>query len=433
MPGPAEPLTALTPTAAASPPEGVQERWAPEPLDPYAEAFQQRPHAAYAALRRTAPVHPVEGCGWWVVTTMDLVREVLRDPSTYSSLVGHRTEPPPEVRADVERLRASGIPRLPTLLSNDPPDHTRIRRLCNRAFTPRALRAMEPDVRATARALAGALPDGEVVDLVERFAVPLPVGAISRILGLGPERCDDVRRWSDAAIGALGGRLEPARWLDVEQTMLDFQQAMVVELEQRRDRPREDLLSVLASADPDHGDRLDDDVLVNLLRELLVAGNETTTRLIAESVVHTAGEPWERLAAAPEGVPLVVEETLRLLAPTQGMFRRVTRDVELGGVALPEGSVLFLSYSSANRDEAVFAQPDAFRPDRQEIRSHVSFGHGIHACIGAGLARLEARVALEELTSCVRSVTVVEPGSLRYLPSFLLRGLTSLPVRITRR
>jgi cytochrome P450 len=332
-------------------------------------------------------------------------------------------------------LSASGsIPKIPTLLGNDPPDHSRIRRLCNRAFTPRALLTMEPEVTATARALvADALPDGEVVDFVERFAVPLPVGAISRILGLGPERYDDVRRWSDAAIATLGGQLKPARWLEVEETMLDFQRAMVVELEERRARPREDLLSALVSADPDDGDRLSNEVLVNLLRELLVAGNETTTRLLAEMVARIDGESWERLATAPELVPGVVEETLRLLTPTQGMFRRLTRDVELGGVALPEGSVLFLSYSSANRDGAVFAEPDAFRPDREEVRSHLAFGHGIHVCIGAGLARLEARVALEQLTAQVRRFTVVEPAALRYLPSYLLRGLTSLPVQVTRR
>lgn len=410
----------------------------PDPLalDPYDPGFQQTPFPVYAALRRAAPVVEVPGHGWFAVTTMELVRAALRDPVTYanSGVAGRRSEPPPEVAAEVAAIRARGHPYRPALGLSDPPVHTRYRRLVNRAFTPRALSWMEPLVESAARELAAALPDGQVVDVVAAFTRPLPVWAILRVLGLSDDRRDDVARWSDAATASLGARLDPQRWLEAERDVLDFQLAMAGELDLRRAQPREDLLSALVA--PVEGQEpLGDGELVWLVRELLVAGNETTARTLAEILLRLGGDPdaWRRIRAEPAWVARVVEEGLRLSSPAMGMFRRVTRDTELGGVRLPEGATVFLVYGSANRDETVFPHPDAFDTDRANAREHVAFGHGLHVCVGAGLARLEAGAALRALADSVDELRPADPATLEYLPSFSLRGLTALPVTVRRR
>jgi cytochrome P450 len=163
-----------------------------------------------------------------------------------------------------------------------------------------------------------------------------------------------------------------------------------------------------------------------------VAGNETTTKLLTDMVLRLSSRPeqWDRLHADPDRATVMVEEGLRLASPAQGMFRRVTRPVTLGGTELPEGAVVFLSFISANRDEAVFEAPDEFNPDRRNVRHHLSFGQGIHACLGNVLARMEATAVLRELVQRVDRLEVVDPAAVRYLPSFFLRGIPELPVRV---
>ena len=213
--------------------------------------------------------------------------------------------------------------------------------------------------------------------------------------------------------------------------MIDFQQAIVPELDQRRAVPRDDLLSVLVKPDPEEG-ALTNAELVWFVRELLVAGNETTTKLITDMVLRLSDRPeqWRRLQEDSGRAANMVEEGLRLASPAQGMFRRVTRATTLGGTPLPEGAVVFLSFISANRDETVFQSPDDFNPDRPNVRQHLSFGQGIHSCLGNVLARMEATTALRELAQRVDRLEVVDPAAVRYLPSFFLRGIPELPVNV---
>ena len=409
----------------------VQDGVAPPLVDPYDDAFQQRPFPVYAQLRATAPVHQVPGQGFWMVTTMALVREALRDPRTFANSVhtGRRSEPPPEVADEVAALRARGLPYLPALGLNDPPRHTRYRDLVTRAFMPRALQWMDPLVTSAAQELVEALPDDGTVDVVEALAWPLPVYAISRVLGLPDSWRQDIARWSDAATASLGAQVSAERWVQAERDMLDFQQRIVPELQARRARPTDDLLSSLVRPDPEHG-ALTDGELVWLVRELVVAGNETTTKLLTDLVLrlHDRPQEWELMRRDPARAGVVVEEGLRLASPAQGMFRRVTTPTTLGGVDLPEGAVVFLAYGSANRDETVFADPDAFDPGRPGVRQHVAFGQGIHACVGNVLARMEATAVLRALAARVDRLEVVDPDGVRYTPSFFLRGIPQLPV-----
>jgi cytochrome P450 len=410
-------------------------------VDPHTDGFYQDPYPTYAMLRAEAPVYEIPSQpGLYFVTTWALVREALMDPGRFSNVLppARRTEPPAEVVEEIEAIRAQGFPYTPALGTNDPPQHTRYRKMVNRAFTVRALAWMEPLVDEVADQLAAALPDDEVVDAMESITIPLPVWAIMRILGIEDQYRDDLRRWSDSSNASLGGRLSAERWLDVERDILEFQQVICGILDDRRANPRDDLLSTLVQAEEGETP-LTNQELVWLVRELIVAGNETTIRALADIIVNLddmradVPDVWDRLRDDEAFRRGVVEEGIRLASPVMGLWRVTTCDTELGGTAIPKGSTVFLAYSSANRDDAVFDDPDAFDPLRANVKEHLAFGHGIHVCVGAGLARIEAASALRALANNVTALEVVDRDALRYGPSYGLRGLTGLPVRVHRR
>ena len=406
-------------------------------VNPHDDAFYQDPFPTYALLRSEAPVYEIPDTpGLFFVTTWSLVREALMDPARFSNVMPHarRTSPPAEVAADVEALRAQGYPYTPALGTNDPPQHTRYRKMVNRAFTVRSLTWMEPLVDEVADTLAAALPNDEVVDIMEAVTIPLPVWAIMRILGLDDKYRDDLRRWSDSSNASLGGKLTADRWIETERDVLEYQQVICRELDDRRENPRDDLLSTLVQAEPGETP-LTTAELVWLVRELIVAGNETTIRALADIILNLDTMPgvWDRLRDDEQFRRGVVEEGIRLAAPVMGLWRKATCDTEIGGVMIPADSTLFLAFSSANRDDSVFEDPDAFDPLRQNVREHLAFGHGIHVCVGAGLARIEAMSALRALADNVSALEVVDRDALRYGPSYGLRGLMGLPVRVRRR
>ena len=378
--------------------------------------------------------------GLFFVTTWPLVRAALMDPELFSSVLppARRTSPPPEVAAEVEELRAQGFAYTPALGTNDPPQHTRYRKMVNRAFTVRSLAWMEPLVDEVANQIAGALPDGEVIDAMESITIPLPVWAIMRILGIDDKYRSDLRRWSDSSTAALGGKLSADRWLEAERDMLEFQQVVCSILDERRANPGTDLLTTLVTAEEGETP-LTNQELIWLVRELIVAGNETTIRALADIIVQLEGmradDPavWDRLRDDEAFRRGVVEEGIRLASPVMGLWRVTTRDCEFGGAQVPAGSTMFLAFSSANRDTDVFKDPDVFDPLRENVKEHLAFGHGIHVCVGAGLARIEAEAALRALAENVTALEIVDSSSLRYGPSYGLRGLVALPVLVHRR
>ena len=412
-------------------------------FSPHTENFYQNPYPTYAMLRREAPVYEIpETPGLFFVTTWPLVKAALLDPELFSNVMPpkRRTEPPAEVADEVAALRAQGFPYLPALGTNDPPAHTRYRKMVNRSFTARTLGWMEPLVDDVSDTLVGALPDGEVVDMMESLTIPLPVWAIMRILGLPDQYRDDLRRWSDSANASLGGVLSAERWLETERDSLEYQRVMCEELDARREEDRGDLLSLLVKAEKDETP-LTNAELIWLVRELVVAGNETTIRALADIIVNLcdAGvdengvSVWDRLRDDEKYRLGVAEEGIRLASHVMGLWRRVTRDTEFAGVHLAEGSTIFLAYSSANRDDSVFENPDDFDPLRANVREHLAFGHGIHVCVGAGLARIEIASALRALGEQISNLSIVDRDALSYGPSYGLRGLTGLPALVTRR
>ncbi len=405
------------------------------PLDAFVDAYHQDPITPLAQLREASPVHPMTEPGWFVVTTRELAIEVLNDPARFSNRVSRRTQPPAEVAAQVAALRAQGLPYMPTLLMSDPPVHTRYRGLVQRAFTPRALAWMQPLIAEVAAELAAAMPTGRTVGFVDHFAQPLPVWAISRVLGLPDERRADVRRWTEAATASIGSRLTSDRWLEVEREQVECRQFLASELERRREEPSEDILGLLMKGSIES--EADEEPigvaeLVGLSRELMVAGNESTLRLLVDIVWQLGRRPdeWARVREDPSRADAIVDEAVRLAAPSAAVMRHVPVGTSLGGVELPAGSTLVVSLLSANRDEAVFEDADRFDPDRLNSGKHLAFGRGIHACIGNILARMEAREAVKALAAQVERIDIAEDHEPRYLPSLILRGLVDVPVTV---
>ncbi len=409
-------------------------------FDPFDPTTLQCPFPHYATMREEAPVLFVERYGLHLVTRHDLVMEVLRDPQTYSSLFGNTSMPlPSEERRQMAAVVAEGYPRVPTMLTADMPEHTRYRRLVAKAFHPQAIAALEPVIRRVTVRLIDSWIDRGRIEFVRDFGVPLPVEVIAHALNVPDERLVDFKRWSDDSIAGIGTNIPLDARLDAERGVNEFQHYFAEQLELRRTDPRDDLLTNLLNAridddDPEVTDKrpLDMAEMLSIVQQLLVAGNETTTKMLTEMIRLLGEHPaqWQALRADPSRIERVVEETLRLATPTQGMFRVVTHDVTLGGVDLHAGSRIVVVFSSANRDESIYRDPDAFDPDREGLRAHLAFGKGIHFCLGANLSRLEGQVALQELTARIVGFRLAESNELRYFPSFLLRGLTSLDIEL---
>ena len=410
-------------------------------FNPFDSDTLQCPFPHYAQMRREQPVMLIESLGMYLVTRHDLVLGILRDPATYSSMFGGASMPlSAEARAKMAEVMADGYPRVPTMLTADMPDHTRYRRLVSKAFTPKVIAELEPVIREITTRLIDSWIDSGSIEFVTKFAVPLPVEVIAHALNVPESRRADFKRWSDDSIAGIGTNVSIEKRMEAERGVNEYQHYFASEFERRITDPQDDLLTALLQAridddDPEVTDKrpLDMPEMLSIVQQLLVAGNETTTTLLTETVRLLANHPeqWRRLQEDPSRAANVVEEALRLSTPTQGMFRIATRDHELDGVHIPKGARLVIVFAAANRDEAIYSEPDDFNPDREGLREHLSFGKGIHFCLGAALSRLEGRVALEELARRIGSFTLAESNTFEYFPSFLLRGLTRLDVDFT--
>jgi cytochrome P450 len=298
-----------------------------------------------------------------------------------------------------------------------------------------------PEIDRLCDELIGRFAARGSVELISEFAMPLPIGVIADALGVPRDMQPTFRRWTDDSTDLIGADVTDERRLAAAQGLVEFQHYFAAELDDRRRRTRDDFLTDLVQANVD-GDEaglddtrpLDIPEMLSILHQLLVAGNETTTTLLAESMRLLISDPeaYECVAADSDGsyTAGVVEETLRLCAPAQGMFRVVTCDTVVGGVEIPAGATAILMYASANRDEAQWPEADSFCPAREEVRHHLSFGSGIHFCIGAALSRAEAQAALPRLCRAMPDARLATV-KLDYKPSFVLRGLRSLSLIFT--
>ena len=391
--------------------------------EPFSDEVRANPYPYYRELRDNHPVYWTEETGAWVLSRHADVLQALKRPELFSSdamgqmLSGKRTDPVP--------IMASG-PRIVILA--DPPVHAPLRNLVNRGFTPRRIAALEPRLREIVAEAVKRIRSGSGFDVVRDLAIPVPVTIISELLGVESERMEDFKRWSDEIISMSSGSARSEPRSGDSNGMLEFREYFSRLIAERREDPRDDLISVLTNAQEGEAALEHDEVLLFLL-VLLVAGNETTTNLIGSAVRCLLAHPEQlELVRRDKGlIPGLVEETLRCESPVQFLFRRARRDVELAGVKLRENDPLLLLIASANRDERRFDRADTFDITR-DTRGHLAFGFGNHFCLGASLARLEARISLEALIDELPNVRCQEEA-IENVDSFMLRGPRSLELR----
>ena len=362
------------------------------PFDP---AVRDNPYPFYAALRRDAPVQEVRGGGLWAVARYDDVLSILRDHQSFSSApMNFQTERATLIGSEGDSVFGADTP---TIIGTDPPIHTRLRNLVNRGFTPRRMATLEPHIHAIADSLLNALPLNGEFDLMADFAIPLPVIVIAELLGVEASRREDFKRWSDSVVRLISGTPTEEQRAQARVPMQEFRDYFLAIIEERRTDPRDDLISALIRAQVNE-QALTAAEVITFAALLLVAGNETTTNLIGNAVLALLSHPeqLELVRRHHELVPGLIEEALRYDAPVQGLFRLTTRDVQLGDTTIPMGAMVMPLFASANRDECVFADPNRFDV-RRNPDGHVAFGFGIHFCLGAALARLEARIGMQVL------------------------------------
>lgn len=391
-------------------------------------AFFTDPYELYTRLRAESPVArartPV-GLPVWLITRYDDARQALNDPRLAKDANGFaqvldRQPVPPEGRA----VFAQELNR--HMLSTDPPDHTRLRKLVSRAFTMRAIAGMRPRIEAIAAELADRMAAGPAqVDLLDAFAYPLPMSVICDLLGVPDAERTAFRTWSSTLLSSDGAAADRTT---AGAAMAEYLGALVAE---KRIRPADDMLSEIVAVSEDT-DRLSPDETVSMAFLLLVAGHETTVNLIGNGMLALLRRP-DRLAelrADPDLTSGAVEEFLRFDGPVNlATFRHTTESVEIGGTTIPPGEVVLVALASANRDPHHYAAADDL--DLHRDAGHLGFGFGLHHCLGAPLARLEGEVAFRTLLGRFPDLALdCEPEELRWRASILMRGLVRLPVRL---
>ena len=363
------------------------------------------PYPLYRQWRDEQPIWWSDGeMKGWIISRYSDVRQVLKDSHTFSSQIMGEAEV-----------------RLP-LLSDDPPRHTQLRAIVNKAFTSRTLKLIESSLDTLVSELLEALPNNGPVDISGQFTSPLPVTVIAQMMAIPPSRNEDFKRWSDALTGTSEASNMTERMPDILEMSAYFQSL----IPERRQNPGEDLISKVVYAGVD-GEMLGDADIAGFCMLLLIAGNETTTNLLSNLLNYLAEEPrlWGRLREQPDKIDDAIEEILRFDGPVHWVNRMATQNVEVAGQTIKEGEAVYAFMGSANRDPRHYDNPDEFRLDRGRT-DHQTFGHGIHFCIGAPLARLEARRAMQGLLQRYRSIRHTPNANNERTHSTMLRGFHHL-------
>jgi cytochrome P450 len=394
--------------------------------NPFVPEVHANPYPLYRQLREQDPVHWSPLLEAWILTRYDDVLEVLKHPRFSADRRRARNR---FVQAAMEQQAQAGpFAQAQTMLSSDPPVHTRLRGLVSKAFTFKAIEAMRPHIQEIVDDLLERVQDKGRMDAIWDLGYPLPVIVIAEMLGVPPEQRDTFKRWSDDIVATLGGPLVAPevqeRGRKSVEEMGAYFRGVIAE---RRKQPKDDLLSGLIAAE-ERGEALSEEELLATCILLLAAGNETTTNLIGNGTLALLRNPDQLalLREQPELVESAVEEFLRYDGPVQGTARVAMEEIEIGGQVINEGQIAFTMLAAADRDPAVFPDPDALDITRKENR-HIAFGYGIHFCLGAPLARAEAQIAFATMLRRLPELRL-DAEEPQWGGTFILRGLKSLPV-----
>lgn len=395
----------------------------------WAVQHRANPQALYAQMREEEPVHraigPVSGNAFWFLTRYDDCVSFLKDQRFGKQIDRHLS--PEQLRKWIGDGVADAAfePIEHHMLNLDPPDHTRLRALVHKAFTPRMIENLRPRIQQIADELIDAMTGKSEIDLIGEFGFPLPITVIAEMLGVPADDRDKFRQWTKLIV--FGGPAEETRVAALEFVMYINQM-----IDERQTAPRDDLITALVQAE-EAGDKLDRMELVSMIFLLLVAGHETTVNLIGNGTLALMQHPdqMERLRRDPALIRPAVEEMLRYNGPVETTtLRWALQDVEIGGVVIPQGDAVLAALVAANRDPAIFPNPDTFDIAR-DPNKHIAFGSGIHYCVGAPLARLEGTIAINTLMSRLRHLELaVAPETLEWNDNLLLHGMSALPVRL---
>jgi cytochrome P450 len=402
------------------------------------------PAEFYRSMRKEDPVYYDQKIGMYLVSRYDDVVTVLRDPVTFSDKLGYEAVYASGHFEEFKQiLERDGGGFFPDAIKDDPPAHTRVRRLMENAFTAHRVATLEPGITTIVVNLIERLADkaatGALVDGVNDFAVPLTIAVICEQLGISQVNAQKIQRWSQAITAQISHMQDRRQMLENAEQICELQNFIIAEMRAREHAPREDMISDIVHARLEDGGRLTFKEAVSLIRALIIAGNETTATAIGNLLFVLATQPdlarmLRNSVDDDRFLSRFVEELLRVEPPVRGLAKMTTREVELGGRRLPNRAHLLVLYASGNDDETVFECPRRFDLNRSNLGKHVAFGVGVHRCIGASLSRMEIKVAAREITHRIDNIKLAVPvGEIQYLPTVATRTIRQLPLSLSRR
>jgi cytochrome P450 len=405
-------------------------------LSPFDPSVLADPWDYYRRVREHAPVHREPNTGVYLISSFEAASQVLRDWERFSNrfarAMGGLGQAPPEVL----EVAKQGYPPVDTMLTADPPEQKRFRKLVNKAFSAKRVDSLEPRVEEIANELVDRFEAKGRAELLSEFAQPLPLTVIAEQLGAPRQDLARFRQWTDGFVAQLSGVASLAGQIEAARLIVEFQHYFAARLEERRKEPHDDIISDIVHAQVEGERPLDLPEMLSILQQLLVAGNETTASAIVEGLWLLIRHPDQlaRVRREPALVPNLVEEVLRLATPTANMWRISTQESEVAGVRIPAGAICMVRFAAANRDPAKFAAPDRFDVGRANAGEHLAFGLGIHHCLGSALARKELAVAFRTLLGRLDGFALdASAPAPRHRPSILLWGFDSLPLTFRRR
>ncbi len=403
-----------------------------------------QPNDFYWTLRNEDPVHFDEKLGMWLVTRHADIVTLLRDPETFSDKQGYQAQYASGFFEEFKQiLETEGGGFFADAIKSDPPEHTRIRKLLDGAFSAHRVKTLEPGITRIivdlVEQVAEKASGGQVIDGVKEFAIPLTIAVICEQMGIAHYNGAKISQWSEAITAQIGRMQDREQMVANAKLICELQNFIIEQMKDREAAPKEDMISDLVHAELSDGSKLTFAEAVSLVRALIIAGNDTTATAIGNLLFVLATQP-ELAQQLYDNIDddrylnRFVEELLRIAPPVRGLAKMTTCETELGGVKLPKGAHMLVLYASGNDDEAQFECPRTFNMDRGNLGSHVAFGVGIHRCIGASLARMEIKVAAKELVRRVGEFKLAIPvEQVKYQPTVATRSIASLPMTFARR